>query len=79
MATRRAEAAAERGEFEGAQVLFAEHQHGVVGEGLHDKALVASSSGFDRSMPIASVPSVSPRGRSCGDVVMANLRGCWGL
>ena len=36
MHARRAEAAAERGEFDGAEVLVAEHQHRMLGEGALD-------------------------------------------
>ena len=62
---RRAEAAAERGEFGGAQVLVAEHQHRMLGKSLRDPGEGVVVERFDRSMPSASVPSVSPSGRSC--------------
>ena len=70
--TRRAEAAAEGGELGRAQVLVPEHQHRMLGKGPWIQAKVPSSSGFDRSIPRASVPSAGPRGRSCGACVMAD-------
>src|SRR6267154_2892786 len=36
------------------------------------QAKVASSSGCDKSMPSASVPNASPRGRSCGEPVIGD-------
>src|SRR5262245_43066132 len=68
----RAEQAAECGEFGRAEILVMEHKHRMFGECAPDPCEVASSRGFERSMPNASVPSASPSGRSWGELVIGD-------
>jgi hypothetical protein len=70
---RLSEPAAERGDIAGRKMLVTEYRHPMLGKHLFDQAKVASSRAA-MSTPTASMPSVSPSGRSGGETAVEILR-----